>query len=67
LQITFINPTSAPISYAVLDALGQTREHGEVFGNTLSLDVSRLVPGVYFIRATGEDGISVSRQLVILR
>jgi len=66
-QITFINPTGAPISYSVLDVLGQTCEHGAVFGNALSLDVSRLVPGVYFIRATGEGGISVSRQFIILR
>lgn len=66
-EISFINPTYAPVSYAVLDALGQTREQGEVFGNSLSLDVSRLVPGVYFIRATSGEGMSSLSQLVILR
>jgi hypothetical protein len=66
-QINFINPTSALISYQIIDALGATRLRGVTGGEALTLDVSPLAEGVYFFRAFTPHGISASRKLLILR
>ncbi len=67
LQVNFSNPTSAAISYQIIDALGQTRLNGMTLGAALSLDVSSLPAGIYFIRAISENGYSVSSKLAIVR
>jgi photosystem II stability/assembly factor-like uncharacterized protein len=67
LQVNFSNPTSAAISYQIIDALGQTRLNGMTSGAALSLDVSSLPAGIYFIRAISENGYSVSSKLAIVR
>ncbi len=67
VQISFINPKSSAISYQVLDALGQTRMSGVATSNALSLDVSSLLQGVYFFRATNGTGFSASSKIVIVR
>jgi hypothetical protein len=67
VQINFINPASAPITYEVINALGQTRASGLLDGNSLSLDVSEFAQGVYFIRAANEGGASVSSKFIVAR
>jgi hypothetical protein len=66
-QINFINPQSSPISYEVIDALGATRLRGVTGGDALTLGVSPLAEGVYFFRAYTSEGISASRELLILK
>jgi hypothetical protein len=56
LEINFINPTSSPISYQVVDVLGTVRAEGSVGdrssgGTSLMLDVQTLANGLYYLRA----------------
>jgi hypothetical protein len=67
VQINFINPASALVSYEVIDALGSTRLRGATAANALSLDVTMLPQGVYFFRAWAAIGIASSKQFVIMR
>jgi hypothetical protein len=55
-----------PISYELIDALGKTRLSGATGEDVLTLDVSPLAEGVYFLRAFA-GGVSVSREILIVR
>ncbi|HZK76153.1 MAG TPA: T9SS type A sorting domain-containing protein [Candidatus Kapabacteria bacterium] len=66
VQINFFKATSTPVSYQVMDALGQMRLSGAKKGNAISLDVSLLPPGIYFFRATTDDGFAVTRKVVVV-
>ncbi|HEY3876791.1 MAG TPA: T9SS type A sorting domain-containing protein, partial [Candidatus Kapabacteria bacterium] len=65
--INFFNPTNAAISYQVIDALGETRLRGMAGTNALALDVSRMPAGMYFIRASTENGVFVARKFAVVR
>jgi photosystem II stability/assembly factor-like uncharacterized protein len=67
VQISFVNSATSPISYQIIDALGETRLNGAASSNSLSLDVSCLPQGVYFFRATNANGFSVSSKVAIVR
>jgi hypothetical protein len=67
VQINFINPLSSPISYEAIDALGATRLRGVTGEDALTLDVSWLAEGIYFFRAFTSGGVSVSREILVLR
>ncbi|MFI5202677.1 MAG: T9SS type A sorting domain-containing protein, partial [Candidatus Kapaibacterium sp.] len=67
VTIGFINPTNASISYSVIDALGKIRIHGISNEKGLTLDLSELPEGVYFIRAFIPGLTSVSQKFLIVR
>lgn len=61
--VTSINVTGVTTNdqYAVLDVNGQVVLSGTVTGNTLTLDVSALDSGVYFVKLTGNKATSTTR------
>jgi hypothetical protein len=68
VQINFINPTSATISYQVVDVLGTIRAEGVASGNALTLDVHSFGNGLYYLRArNAETGVTASGRFVVER
>ena len=67
VTVRFINNYEQPISYQMIDELGNTRLRGVTGEDALTLDVSQLPEGVYFFRAFTSGGVSVSREILILR
>ena len=56
VTVSLTNPSSAPITYEVIDALGLVRAEGEVSGTRLVLDVHALASGLYYLRARASSG-----------
>ena len=52
VRIVFDNPLQRAVTYQVVDALGTLRAEGETAAAALTLDVSALPGGMYFVRAT---------------
>ena len=68
VQVSFINSTSSPISYQVVDVLGTVRATGEVSGTALTLDVHSLPNGLYYLRARNAvTGFVASGKFVVER
>ncbi len=67
VQISFSNSSDSLLSYQITDDLGQTRLSGVTDNGVLSINVSSLPQGVYFLRTMGADGIPISSKLVIAR
>jgi trimeric autotransporter adhesin len=53
-----INEGFEPVSYSILDILGQTVEQNTIQRNNLSIDVSGLANGVYLLRANFDNKIA---------
>ena len=66
VTVHFRNAMQQPISYELIDALGKTRLSGANVEDALTLDVSPLGEGVYFLRAFA-GGVSVSREILVVR
>ncbi|HZK75409.1 MAG TPA: T9SS type A sorting domain-containing protein, partial [Candidatus Kapabacteria bacterium] len=65
IDIVFEGNLRQPISYELIDALGITRQRGITQERDVSLDATGLSPGIYFFRATTDDGFAVARKVVI--
>ena len=65
IDIVFESDLHQPISYELIDALGHTRLHDITDEHIVSLDASSLPQGVYFFRASTNDGFAVTRKVVV--
>ena len=71
-QITYSVPTGGNISLRVHNALGQVvatlvEGRSQAGTHTVSFDASGLTSGVYYYRLENENGVGVSRKLVLIK
>ncbi|HYM20703.1 MAG TPA: T9SS type A sorting domain-containing protein [Candidatus Kapabacteria bacterium] len=66
IEVVMINRGSV-IYYELFDALGVTRKHGSTGQRSLTLDVSDLPSGKYYLRVSGPGGVPATEPIVILR
>ena len=53
--------------YAMIDASGGVLQDNEVEGDSFSVDVGGMTPGIYVLRLTLEDGRRVGQRVVVQR
>lgn len=60
-RIRIERETGSPVILTLLDAQGRTVRSEKLAGNGISLDISRLLPGMYLVRSVSEERVEAVR------
>jgi PKD repeat protein len=67
IHLFFSDESNNFIDFELFDALGIVRKNGRISGKTYQIDASDLVEGNYYLRVNMQNGLPITKKIVLLK